>query len=79
MAHPECRTEVLALADLVTSTSGMLGYVRESNDNHLLLAQRWACCIRCKRKSGKGFYPASEDMQCPDMKKITLEDVGKPR
>jgi len=76
MAHPECRPETLAEADIVASTSGMIRYAAESDaaafivgtENGLLYPLKNAC-------PGKEFFPASEKMFCPDMKKITLEDV----
>jgi quinolinate synthase len=78
MAHPECRSEVLALADLVTSTSGMLRYVRESKRLSFIIGTEVGLLYPLRKKNpDKEFYPASEDMLCPDMKKITLEDVIK--
>jgi quinolinate synthase len=76
MAHPECRTEVLELADLVTSTSGMLRYVRESERQAFIVGTEVGLLYPLQKNNpDKKFYPASEDMLCPDMKKITLEDV----
>jgi quinolinate synthase len=77
MAHPECRGEVLALADAVLSTSGMLRYAQESaadcflvaTENGLLHALKKAC-------PDKTFYPVSEKMVCPDMKRITPQMVA---
>lgn len=77
MAHPECRAEVLALADAVLSTSGMLRYAETSaaetflvaTENGLLYALEKAC-------PDKTFYPVSEKMICPDMKRITPRAVA---
>jgi quinolinate synthase len=76
MAHPECRSDVLALADLVTSTSGMLRYVRESERQSFIIGTEVGLLYPLRKENpDKAFYPASEDLLCPDMKKITLEDV----
>ncbi|MBU1651943.1 quinolinate synthase NadA [bacterium] len=37
IAHPECRREVLELADVITSTSGMVGYI---DDHQALIRDR---------------------------------------
>ncbi|OGR20875.1 MAG: quinolinate synthase [Desulfobacula sp. RIFOXYA12_FULL_46_16] len=76
IAHPECPPEVLALADEIKSTSGMIKFAGESahtafimgTENGLLYPISKAC-------PDKSFYPASEKMLCPDMKKITLENL----
>jgi quinolinate synthase len=78
MAHPECRMEILELADLVTSTSGMLRYAKESESMEFIVGTEVGLLYPLQKENpGKKFYPASEDMLCPDMKKITLEDVIK--
>jgi len=76
MAHPECRKAILDMADTVLSTSGMIRFAKTSphqvfivgTELGLMHALHQAC-------PDKAFFPASERMICPDMKKIHLEDV----
>ena len=76
MAHPECRPEVLALADVIRSTSGMIRYARESNRSSFIVGTEIGLIYPLKKANpGKTFYPASSKMVCKNMKKITLEDV----
>ena len=37
MAHPECRPEVLELADVIRSTSGMIRYAKESKNSSFIV------------------------------------------
>ena len=77
MAHPECRSEVLALADVVLSTSGMLGYARESAVEKFLVATENGLLYSLKKACpDKTFFPVSDKMVCPDMKRITLEMIA---
>lgn len=76
LAHPECRPEVLDLADEVMSTSGMLRYVQESPRDSFIVGTEIGILHPMRRSCRhKSFYPASERMFCPNMKKISLEDV----
>jgi quinolinate synthase len=76
MAHPECRPEVLALADVVVSTSGMIRYAETSAKKTFLVGTENGLLHPLRKANpGKTFYPVLEAMVCPDMKKITLEDV----
>jgi len=78
MAHPECRTEVLDLADEIASTSGMLKIARESDRRAFIVGTEVGLLYSLQKASpDKRFYPASEALECRDMKKITLEDVAK--
>jgi quinolinate synthase len=78
MAHPECRMEVLKLADVVTSTSGMLAYASESSHNSFIVGTEVGLLYPLKKANPeKQFYAASISMECRDMKKITLEDILK--
>lgn len=75
-AHPECRPEVLALADKVLSTSGMIRYARESKSTSFIVGTEVGLLYPLKKASpNKNFYPASKSMECPDMKKITFDDI----
>jgi quinolinate synthase len=77
MAHPECRPEILAMADVVLSTSGMIRYAEESPEKEFIVGTEIGLLYPLKQKSpNKTFVPASEEMFCPDMKKITLEDIA---
>lgn len=78
MAHPECRPEVLELADAVRSTSGMLRYVTESDSDAFIVGTEIGLIYPLQKAApGKRFYQASADMLCPDMKKITLKDIAR--
>ena len=76
LAHPECRPEVLEMADGVFSTSGMLKYVAESSHDAFIIATEVGILHpMAKAAPGKKLYPASPRMICADMKKTSLEDV----
>jgi len=76
MAHPECRPEVLKLADNVLSTSGMIRYARKSKSSAFIVGTEIGLLYSLKKASpDKDFYPVSKMMECPDMKKITLDDI----
>jgi quinolinate synthase len=76
MAHPECRPEVVALADVAVSTSGMVRFARESEAQTFLVGtevgMRYPLQKACPDKQ---FIMVSEKMHCDDMKKISLDDV----
>jgi len=75
-AHPECRPEVLALADHITSTSGMYTFARESEAQKIIVGTERGVLYKMRRESpGKTFIPLSENMICPNMKLTRLEDI----
>ncbi len=76
LAHPECRPEVLEMADVVCSTSGMLRYVATSpHDEFIIGTESGILYPMGKQNPGKRFFPASDQLVCPDMKKISLADL----
>jgi quinolinate synthase len=76
LAHPECRPEVLDLADRIQSTSGMMRFVHErSHESFIIGTEQGILYPMQKLSPGKRLYPASRKMICPDMKKTTLQDV----
>jgi quinolinate synthase len=76
LAHPECRLEVLELADAVRSTTGFLRYAKESDALEFIVGTEVGIIPRLEAENpGKRFYPASEAMACPNMKMTTLPDV----
>ncbi|MEO5356324.1 MAG: quinolinate synthase [Nitrospirae bacterium YQR-1] len=73
MAHPECRIDVLELADHVTSTSGMLRYAASSPASEFIVGTEIGLLYRLRKENpGKVFYPLRKDMVCPNMKKTNL-------
>ncbi len=76
MAHPECSEEVLKLADVVRSTSGMLDYARSSSADEFIVATENGLLHPLQKENpGKRFYAASPRMICADMKKTGLEEI----
>jgi quinolinate synthase len=76
MAHPECRLDVLEIADHVTSTSGMLRFAKASSAQEFIVGTEMGLMSRLRKENpGKKFYPLRKDMICPSMKKTTLNSV----
>ncbi len=76
MAHPECRFEVLEIADHVTSTSGMLRFAKASGAAEFIVGTETGLIHRLRKDSPeKTFHPLRKDMICPNMKKTTLKSV----
>jgi len=76
MAHPECKLEVLEMADHVTSTSGMLRFAGSSSEKEFIVGTEIGLLYRLRKENpGKIFYPLRKDMICPNMKKTTLESI----
>ena len=78
IAHPECRPEVLELADFISSTSGMAGYVKESGAREFIVGTELGMVYRLKKDFPEfEFHPVSDKMLCEHMKLITLERLAK--
>jgi quinolinate synthase len=76
MAHPECRMDVLELADCVTSTSGMLHFAHASPAEEFIVGTEIGLLYRLRKENpDKVFYPLRKDMICPHMKRTTLKSV----
>ncbi|MDP3049401.1 MAG: quinolinate synthase [Thermodesulfovibrionales bacterium] len=76
MAHPECRIEVLDMADHVTSTSGMLRFAASSSAKEFIAGTEVGLLYRLRKENpDKVFYPLRKDMICPNMKKTTLKSI----
>jgi len=76
LAHPECRPEVLELADEVRSTSGMIAYAGESSAREFIIGTETGLLYPLAGANpDKRFYPADPHMVCPDMKKTGLKEI----
>jgi len=76
LVHPECRPEVIDLADYVCSTSGMARHAKSSRAKEFIIGTEIGMLYRLKKDNPeKEFYPLSEKAVCENMRKITLEKV----
>ncbi len=76
VVHPECRPEVIALADEVLSTGGLCRYANRSEVKQIIVGTEIGIIHRLRKENpGKKFIPASEQAVCRRMKLITLEKI----
>lgn len=76
LAHPECKEEVVALADAVSSTAGMISFAKKDEATEYIVATESGILHQLRKQlPGKSFFLASEDLVCPNMKATTLEKV----
>lgn len=76
IVHPECRPEILALADFIGSTSELLDYATDCDAREYIVGTELGVLYELKQKNpDKTFYSAGSIQCCPDMKKITLKKI----
>jgi len=76
LVHPECRPEVIDLADHAASTSGMITEVCSSGTDEFIIGTETGILHRLKKDCPKKrCYPLAESAVCRDMKKISLAMV----
>jgi quinolinate synthase len=72
VVHPECEPDVIALADAVRSTSGMLDYCAASPAPAFIIGTEEGMLYPLRRRCPtKQFWPVGEGVICPNMKLTT--------
>lgn len=78
LVHPECKPEVVSLANVVSSTTGMIDFARTSEAKCFIIGTEEGILHQLhKQCPDKEFYLASDELVCPNMKKTTLEKVHR--
>ena len=76
IVHPESSLDIIALADEVLSTGGMLKFARKTDAKRIIVATEIGLIYRLEKENpDKQFIPVSEQAVCPNMKLTRLEDV----
>lgn len=76
LAHPECSDEVRRRADFIGSTSAIINFAENSDNDTLIIVTEdgilHSISARCPSKT---LLLASEELICPNMKSIDLEKI----
>ena len=76
LVHPECVPEVIARADFVGSTAGMVDYAAKSDKRQFIIATECGIMHKINLVSpGKELILAQRELICPNMKSITLNKI----
>lgn len=74
IAHPECPPDVLAVADYVGSTYGMINWVKEHEPSKVMMITECSMADNVASTSPDTRFVRPCNL-CPYMKKITLENI----
>ncbi len=76
LVHPECRPEVVAEADYIGSTSGIMDYARKSDAKEFIIGTEISITESLQYECpDKKFYSLSKELICSNMKATTLVDL----
>jgi quinolinate synthase len=76
LAHPECKSDVLDLADFVGSTAEIIDFALKSDCNNYIIGTEYGVAEHlAKLAPEKNFFPLTSTFECEDMKKVKLSDV----
>ena len=76
LVHPECRPDVVAEADYVGSTTGIMAYARKSEKKEFIIGTEHSIVEHLQYECpDKMFYPISSKLMCHNMKLTTLVDI----
>jgi len=75
LVHPECRPDIIDIADYTLSTNGMVNHAKKSDTKEFIIGTEKDLCYRLRKENpDKTFYEIKTAI-CPNMKKITIEKV----
>ncbi len=76
VVHPECRPEVVKLADFVGSTTAIIKYCRESDCQEFIVGTEDGTGYQLRKDSpNKQFHFATKYLVCPNMKVNNLKKL----
>ncbi len=76
LVHPECPVPTVEAADEALSTGGMLAFARESAATDFIVGTESGILHRLRAENpNKRFYPLEPEPLCPNMKKLSLENL----
>jgi len=81
LAHPECNSLVLQMADFIGSTAAMINFTNTDKTKKYIIATETGIIHQMKKNSPQKEFlivPSDETCACNDcefMKKITLENI----
>ncbi|MEA2016020.1 MAG: quinolinate synthase NadA [Actinomycetota bacterium] len=76
LVHPECKPDVIDIADKVDSTAGMIKYAKKSKKKTFIIGTEIGIIHKLKKDNpDKTFYPVTGNVICSDMKLINAEKV----
>ena len=76
LVHPECEPELQERAGYVLSTGGIYKRCKESPAKTFIIATEIGMIDRLRREiPGKVYLPADSNLECPTMKRITLQNT----
>jgi quinolinate synthase len=76
LVHPECKPEVVALADFTGSTKQIIDFAASSKASKFVIGTEMGVLYKLKKDNpDKQFYLLSPGLVCPNMKKTSLRSV----
>jgi quinolinate synthase len=76
VVHPECRADVIRIADLTLSTGGMCKFAGEPQTKDIIIGTEIGIIHRLQKENlEKRFIPLYKYAICPNMKLTTLEKI----
>lgn len=76
LVHPECVPEVVAQADYVGSTTGIMDFAKKSDAKEFIIGTENSIVSHLQLACpDKKFYPLSKDLVCHNMKLTTIVDL----
>ena len=76
LVHPECRSEVVAEADFIGSTTAIMDYAKESDAREFIIGTENSIVEHLQFDCpDKMFYPLSVKLTCMNMRVTTLYDI----
>jgi quinolinate synthase len=77
LVHPECSPDVIDFADFAFSTEGMVKHCSSSDKLEFIIGTEEGLVHRLKKENPDKIFYSIPDAICPNMKKITLDDLHK--